>query len=176
MQGSQPDHDLRHPGVSRANAPAVVRRPTAATRLMESVRYACARIEGCARGLALLEAAERDVTPWQPRSHGNAGGGGCGDPTASLAVARIEGLAKDIEAKRAEYFVLEHTIGKGLKAIESVRRHVSERAANVLDLYYVDRLPTWSEVGEELGISRSTVQRDRDRALDWIDEECDVVV
>ena len=162
--------------MSRANAPAVVRRPTAATRLMESVRYACARIPQCVRELALLEAAERDVTPWQPRSHGGAGGGTCGDPTASLAVARMEGLAKDIETKRAEYYVLEHTIGKGLKAIESVRHHVGERAADVLDLYYVDRLQTWSEVGEELNVSLRTVQRDRDRALDWIDEECDTHV
>lgn len=141
---------------------------------MEMVRRACARIDGCVRECVALEAAQRDVTPWQPRSHGGGGRGAFGDPTASLAEARIEGLAKELAAKSAERRELEDVIGKGLAAIESVRRNIGARAADVLDLYYVDLMPTWSEVAEELGISRSTVQRDRDRALDWIDEQCDV--
>lgn len=136
---------------------------------MERVRDAAGRVEGCRRELSALEYAMDEVTPWQPRAHGGGARGASSDPTASLAHARIEGLGREIEAKRAELDGLVEVVGAGLAVIERVRHAVGARAADALELYYVDRSPTWSAVADELGVSLRTVQRDRDRALDWMD-------
>ena len=150
-------------------APCVVRRPTEATRYMERVRDAAGRVERCRRELSALEYAMDEVTPWQPRAHGGGARGASSDPTASLAQARIEGLSKEVESKRAELVGLVEVVGAGLAVIDRVRHAVSVRAADVLELYYVDCAATWSVVADELGVSRETVRQDRDKALDWID-------
>ena len=136
----------------------------------ERVRSAAARLEPCQRELSALEEAEREVTPWTPT--GGGGGGskfGHSDPTASAAEGRAEGLSRALDAKRAELDALEGVIGDCLVVLEGVRRGMGAREAEAMELYYVDRAGTWSEVAWELGCSLSTVQRMRDKVISWMD-------
>ena len=134
------------------------------------VRLASSRIEGLCRELSVLEDARRDCLPWQTRgsaTHGSMGGTHS-DPTATEAQARIEGLDERIADVRAACDECERIVGDCLRMLDTMRCELGERHAEVLELYYVDRADTWSEVAWEMGISRMHVWRLRDVAYSWM--------
>ena len=138
------------------------------------VRLASSRIEGLRRELSVLEDARRDCLPWTTRgsaTHGSMGGTHS-DPTATEAQARIEGLDERIADVRAACDECERIVGDCLRMLDIMRHELGERHADVIELYYVDRADTWSEVAWEMGVSRRTVCRMRDEAFVWIDCVC----
>ena len=91
------------------------------------------------------------------------------DPTATLAQARIselDAMVADVQAKLNERIRLVGECGELLMRME---RELGRRYRDVLEIYYIDRAGTWSEVAEELGISLRTVIRERDKAIEWLD-------
>ena len=138
---------------------------------LELVRECAARIEPLHRELSALEDARRDCLPWQCKGSAMYAsmGGTHSDPTASEAQARIDGLDEQIGRVRAEYDECVGVVGECLRMLEAMRQELGERYAEVLELYYVDRADTWSEVAWEMGITYRHVQRLRDVAYEWID-------
>lgn len=134
------------------------------------VRMACHDIEGARRALAALEEARETCTSWSPGGGGSHGLGTHSDPTASEAQRRILSLDAQIDEAEARVDELERLIGDGLRVIAAVRMAVGDGAADAIEVYYVDRAPTWSDVAHELGVTRETVRVWRDRALAWLDE------
>ncbi len=135
------------------------------------VRLASSRIEGLRRELSVLEDARRNCLPWQTRGSATYGsmGGTHSDPTASEAQARIEGLDERIADVRAACDECERIVGECLRMLDEMRHDLGERHADVIELYYVDRADTWSEVAWEMGRHRDTIRAWRNKAIEWID-------
>ena len=132
------------------------------------IRQCSARIADVARTLSALEQCEGDMSTW--RTRGSGGGHGVGttsDPTASMACDRM-GLPDHIADTRREYEALADEIAACGELLETVGREVSKDAADALELWAIDRAGTWSEVAEEMGVSRRTVARLRDQAFAWL--------
>ena len=95
------------------------------------------------------------------------GGGkasGVPDPTAGRALAE----SSVVEAARAEACAIEDAIGAALALIEGVRRGLGEAYADVLERHYVDGA-SFSDVADEMGITKMTAINRRDVACDWVD-------
>jgi len=140
-----------------------------ATEWLEQVRIASGRIEELTRDIVALEYARAECVPWQPKGSGAsvATGGVHSDPTQRDALAR-EGLEERIRLARYQLDECESLVGDCLRLLDSVSRHVSQRASFVLEIYYIDRADTWSEVAREMGCARSSVGFLRDQALTWL--------
>lgn len=138
---------------------------------LELVRECAARIEPLHRELSALEDARRDCLPWQCKGSAlyASMGGTHSDPTASEAQARIDGLDEQIARVRAEYDECVGVVGECLRILDAMRRELGERYAECVELYYVDRADTWSEVATELGVSRMHLYRMRSTAWAWMD-------
>jgi hypothetical protein len=145
---------------------------------LESVRRAASEIEPLQRELVALEDAKRDCLPWQIKGSTlyASMGGTHSDPTASEAQARMDGLDEQIGRVRVRYNECERIVGNCLRMLDAMRRELGERYAVVLELYYVDRAPTWSDVAHEMGISRRAVCRLRDEAYEWVDRSAHVLL
>lgn len=140
-----------------------------ATDWLERVRVASRMIEELTRDVSALEYARDECVPWQTRGSGAsvAAGGLHSDPTQRDALAR-EGLKEQIREARRQLDECESLVGDCLRLLSSVSRWVGPDASLALELYYVDRAHTWSEVADEMGMSRRTVCRERDQALAWL--------
>lgn len=140
-----------------------------ATEWLEQVRIASGRIEWLTRELSALEDARAQCVPWRTKGSGVsvASGGLHSDPTQSEAFAR-EGLEERIEVTRHALDECQSIVGDCLRLLDSVSRHVSPRASLALEIYYIDRAATWSEVAREMGRARSSVGFLRDQALTWL--------
>jgi DNA invertase Pin-like site-specific DNA recombinase len=138
---------------------------------LELVRLAASEIEPFQRELAGLMAAKRDCLPWQTKGSTlyASMGGTHSDPTASEAQARIselDAMVADVKSKLDERIRL---VGECGELLMRLRREMGAVCKDVLEIYYIDRAGTWSEVAEELGISLRTVIRERDKAIEWMD-------
>lgn len=140
-----------------------------ATDWLDRVRDASGRIEWLTRELAALEDARAKCVPWRTKGSGVsvASGGLHSDPTQRDAFAR-EGLEERIEVTRHALDECQSIVGDCLRLLDSVSRHVSQRASLALEIYYIDRAATWSEVAREMGCARSSVGFLRDQALTWL--------
>jgi DNA-directed RNA polymerase specialized sigma subunit len=103
-------------------------------------------------------------------------GGSTSDPTATQAINRMDGLSEQIERLTVAANERERIVGECLRMLDAMRRELGERYAVVLELYYVDRAPTWSDVAHEMGVSRRAVCRLRDEAYDWVDRSAHVLL
>ena len=138
------------------------------------VRAAAEAIEPKVREIAALEDARACTLPWQTRS-GAGGGAHVGahcDPTASEAERRMASLDALIAGKRHELDVLTDTVGECGAALDRMRHMLGERHAQAIELYYIDRADTWSEVAGEMGLSYRWVTSLRNEAYAWIEVHC----
>jgi L-rhamnose isomerase len=78
------------------------------------------------------------------------------------------GLPDHIADTRREYEALADEIAACGELLETVGSEVSKDAADALELWALDLAGTWSEVAEEMGVSRRTVARLRDQAFAWL--------
>lgn len=133
------------------------------------VRSAARAIEPMGRELATLMDADAACVPWYTSGGGGAVRSGVSDPTADMAMRRDAELSRQIADKRAQLDELESIVGHALALLPEIVSHVSGRAALVMELYYVDVAPTWSDVAAEVGVSRETVRADCHAVMDWMD-------
>lgn len=138
------------------------------------VRSSAEAIEPLVREIAALEDARTRTLPWQTRSGGGGGGsiGAHSDPTASEAERRMASLDTLIASKRHELDVLTDTVGECGAALDRMRHTMGERHAQAIELYYIDRADTWSEVASEMDVSYRHLGRLRNQAYAWIEVHC----
>ena len=140
-----------------------------ASEYFNHIRVCSARIADVARTLSALEQCEGDMSTW--RTRGSGGGHGVGttsDPTACMAEARLGDLPERIASARREYETLADEIAGCADVLETVGREVSADSADALELWALDLAGTWSEVADEMGVSRREVCRLRDQAFAWL--------
>ena len=137
---------------------------------LEGVRLHAMNLDVLARELSVLEEAERECLAWSPRGKGTPRKGSCGDPTASTARARMEGLALQISAKARELAESERVVGDCLRALAVLEAGMGRRHRLAIEVYYVDCASTWSEVACEIGVTVRHVRRLRDAAFAWLDD------
>jgi hypothetical protein len=137
---------------------------------LELVRAASGEIEPLKRELAGLMDAHDECVSWHT-SHG--GGGPCvgthSDPTASLAQARIselDAMVADVRAKLDERINL---VGECGELLVRMGQELGQRYRDVLEIYYIDRADTWSEVAWEMDVTYRYVQMLRNVAYEWMD-------
>lgn len=149
---------------------------TPAREWWEAVRRSARAIEPTLRELDALADADEECLSWY-----SAGGGGAAvrsgvsDPTADMALRRSADLDRLIAETQARLDEMEEQVGDALRLLRSVEDAVSARASLALELYYVDLADTWSDVADDIGVSRETLRADRDAALDWCDEHADLL-
>lgn len=148
---------------------------TPAGEWWECVRRSARAIEPTLRELDALADADEECLSWYPSGGGSSARGGTSDPTADMALRRTHDLDRIIAETQARLDELEETVGDALRLLPMIAACVSARAAEVLELYYVDLADTWSEVADALGVSRETVRADRDAAIAWCDERPDLL-
>lgn len=140
---------------------------------LERVRAASSAIEPLVREIAALEEAMRTVQPWQ--SSGHDGGGTHGthsDPTASQAERRMAELAEVIADRRRRLEAAQDVVGECGAMLDRMRSALGDRHADALELYYVDRAPTWSAVACEMGCGKTRVWQLRCEAYAWLEQHC----
>ena len=138
-----------------------------AAEYFNGIRLSAARIAEVARTLSALEQCHEQYQSWKTKGAG--GGHGVGttsDPTAVMAEAHI-GLPDLIAGTRREYEALTDELAGCGDVLEAVAREVSPIAAEALELWSIDRAGTWTEVAEEMRMSRREVCRARDLAFCW---------
>jgi hypothetical protein len=130
-------------------------------------------VEPLRRELAGLLSARDEVLGWRV-----SGGGGSrpvhSDPTAAEAEGRIGELGALIRDAQARIDATEGIVGDALRVIERMRSRLGARHADAVELYYIDRAPTWSDVASEMGVSASTLYRLREQAYAWVEERCKI--
>ena len=138
---------------------------------LEMVRHASSRIEDLQRELSGLLDAKRDCVPWTTGS----GGGGTAhthsDPTASRAMGRA-GLDAEIAKTQAELDRCVALVGEFGQLLGQMRVELGPRHADAMEVYYVDGAATWTEVADEMDMSRRAACRLRDTAIWWITCTC----
>jgi hypothetical protein len=143
---------------------------------LELVRRAAAEIEPLHREVDALEDARDECMPWQASGACGGGAGTHSDPTATQAMGRIEDLEGRIADARERLRECVILVGACGEVLERMRCEVDESHAEVLELYYVDRASTWSDVAHEMGVSRRAVCRLRDEAYEWVDRSAHVLL
>ena len=138
---------------------------------LESARTAAGQIEQVYREIAYVTAERDEAVRWGAGGGSSSHGPMPSDPTAREAQRRVEGLEDALRTARETLADLQGVVGRCLAALDAMSRALSSRHAEALELYYVDRAPTWSDVASEMGIGRSTLFRLRDQAYAWL-EEC----
>ena len=140
-----------------------------AWRYFAHVREVAATLDGLGAELcALIECDEQCLSH---KTKGDACGHGVGttsDPTARMAEARLS-MPERIASARRAYDNACDEVGEALSVIHRVHGEVSPLAAEALELWAVDRAPTWTDVASELHVSYKTVARARDKAYTWLD-------
>ena len=137
---------------------------------LESVRRAVAGIEPAVRELSALEDARDETLPWKARGAAAGHGQGThGDPTAEQAERRMSELGELIAKAQARLDGLQETVGVCLRMLDDMGRELGPNHVNVIELYYVNRAETWSEVAWELGLHRNTVRAIRDESYIWLE-------
>ena len=140
---------------------------------LESVRACAAMIESTTRELRALQDAKLDVCPGRPRGHGSGGAAQThSDPTAREAEARITQLEVAMAETQARLDECQDSVGRCLEVLERMRYDLTPRHAKAIGLYYVDLAPTWSEVADEMGCSRTSLWDIRCDAYEWIERNC----
>ena len=140
---------------------------------LESVRAASARIEPITREIAALEAAREHVQPWSCSGSGSGGGAlAHSDPTAVEAERRMGELDALIGDARARLDEAADAAGECLAALGRMSAALTPAHSGALELYYVDRAPTWSDVAREMDIGRTRLWQLRDEAYPWIEANC----
>ena len=138
---------------------------------LDSVRRAASRIGPLARELDALRCARAQMLPW--RAGGGGGGGPAAgahsDPTAREAEARIDSLDEAIADARRRLDALTDAVGACGSVLDEMAQSLGEGHARALEWYYIDRMPTWSEVAAELGVSYRWLCKLRNEAYAWID-------
>jgi hypothetical protein len=138
---------------------------------LELVRQAASEIEPLQRELAGLEDAKRDCLPWQTKGSTlyASMGGTHSDPTASEAQARIselDAMVADVRTKLDERINL---VGECGELLVRMGQELGQRYRDVLEIYYIDRADTWSEVAWEMDVTYRYVQMLRNVAYEWMD-------
>ena len=138
---------------------------------LERVRRAAGRMEPLAREIDALRCARAQMLPWR------AGGGGSGgasvgahsDPTATEAERRMVSLDAEIADAQCRLDALTYVVGECGTVLDEMATRLGEKHARAFEWYYIDRMPTWSEVARELGVTRQRVWQLRVEAYAWID-------
>lgn len=92
------------------------------------------------------------------------------DPTASQAMGRISELERRILEVQARLDECVQIVGDCGTVLMRMAQELGPRYADAIEIYYIDRADTWSEVAHEMGVTRMSVWRYRDVAYAWIDE------
>lgn len=139
---------------------------------LERVRKASTRIESLRTELAGLLEAKEQVSSWKPKGRRGGSKPTHSDPTAAEAERRMGELDTLIADTWARIDAAEETVGECLKAIGRMRTYLGTRHADAIEWYYVDRMPTWSEVADELRVSPTTIWRLRVESYTWLEAHC----
>ena len=140
---------------------------------LESVRHAAARIEPLIREIAAMQEAYDSMLPWATTGRGSGGHGTHSDPTAAQAMARSESYDVLIADKRAKLDALYDIVGDCGRVLMRLGDALGDECSLALELYYVDVAYTWSDVADEMGVTRRQLSRIRDKSYEWIEENCD---
>lgn len=141
---------------------------------LERVRATSARIEPLTREVRAYEAARQQILPW--RSTGGGGSALHSDPTAAAAEGRLCELDALIADSQARLDAACDVVGACLGVLARMERELGERHARALEWYYVDRMPTWSEVARELRCGRTSLWQVRHESYAWIEQHCRMVL
>ena len=140
---------------------------------LESVRRASAEIEPLTREIQALEDARAEMLGWRTKASGAGHGAGAhSDPTATAAEQRMCELDDLILAKRGEWERRVAEVGACGEVLEHMGDAIGEKHKDALELYYVDCADTWSDVANEMGISRTRLWQMRIESYAWIDTHC----
>ena len=140
---------------------------------LESVRRASAEIEPLVREIQALEDAREEMLGWRTKASGPGHGAGAhSDPTATAAEQRMCELDDLILAKRGEWERRVALVGTCGEVLEHMGDAIGAKHRDALELYYVDCADTWSEVANEMGVSRTRLWQMRIESYAWIDTHC----
>ena len=140
---------------------------------LESVRRASAEIEPLVREIRALEDARAEMLGWRTKASGAGHGAGAhSDPTATAAEQRMCELDDLILAKRGEWERRVAEVGACGEVLEHMGDAIGAKHKDALELYYVDCADTWSDVANEMGVSRTRLWQMRIESYAWIDTHC----
>ena len=140
---------------------------------LESIRRASAEMEPLVREIRALEDARAEMLGWRTKASGSGHGAGAhSDPTATAAEQRMCELDDLILAKRGELERKVAEVGACGEVLEHMGEAIGEKHRDALELYYVDCADTWSDVANEMGVSRTRLWQMRIESYAWIDANC----
>lgn len=140
---------------------------------LESVRRASAEIEPLVREIRALEDARAEMLGWRTKASGAGHGAGAhSDPTATAAEQRMCELDDLILAKRGKWERRVAEVGACGEVLEHMGDAIGAKHKDALELYYVDCADTWSDVANEMGVSRTRLWQMRIESYAWIDTHC----
>ena len=123
-------------------------------------------------GVMTFEAYD-SMLPWATTGRGSGGHGTHSDATAAQAMARSESYDVLIADKRAKLDALYDIVGDCGRVLMRLGDALGDECSLALELYYVDVAYTWSDVADEMGVTRRQLSRIRDKSYEWIEENCD---
>jgi len=135
---------------------------------LERVRAAAAEIDPLVREMSAMRDAYDETLTWYT-SGGSASKDTHSDPTAAQAMARTQSFGEQMADMQRRLDVLTTTVGECGRVIERMVTELSDRHRDVIEFYYIDLMPTWSEVACEMGVTYRHVQRLRDESYEWLD-------
>lgn len=139
---------------------------------LDSVRYASLRIEPLLREIGAMQDAYDEMLPWASRGSGAGATGTHSDPTAAQAYARAESYSRAMAAKLDRLDALYATVDACGEVLTRLADAMGDDHSLALELYYIDCAETWTDVADELGVSRTTLWQIRDESYGWIECHC----
>lgn len=136
---------------------------------LESVRKASAAVHPLMDELHALHEARDQCVTWRTTGGVPCGGSGThSDPTVSMATARMGELDEMIDRVAGRLNLCLDVVGECGAILAEMGEELGRNYRDVLEVYYIDCASTWTEVSEELGISRQWVLHMRKVAYMWL--------
>jgi DNA-directed RNA polymerase specialized sigma subunit len=135
---------------------------------LERVRAAAAEIDPLVREIAAMRDAYDDTITWHT-SGGAASKATHSDPTAAQAMARAQSFGEQVADRQRKLDALISMVGECGRWIERMATELSARHRDVIEYYYIDLMPTWSEVADEMGVTYRRVLQLRCESYEWLD-------
>ena len=140
---------------------------------LERVRATSERVEPLTREIRAYEDARQQILPW--RASGGGGSALHSDPTATAAEGRMGELDALTADARARLDAALDVVGECLSVLARMGQELGKRHARALEWYYVDLMPTWSDVACEMGVTYRRVCQLREEAYAWIESHVPVI-
>ena len=135
---------------------------------LDRIRRAAAAIEPLVREMGAMSDAYDETLPWH-----TTGGGSSkqvhSDPTATQAMARAQSYDEQMADMQRRLDALTATVGEGGRVIGRTGDALGEDHSLAFELYYIDCAETWSDVADEMRVSRTRLWQMRCESYAWIE-------